>query len=146
MRETGDQRASAWRRLGTFVALVAVAFAVTLALVVGNRLSGEALGVLAGAVCGVGAAIPTSLIVVAVTRRRGGSSDGALGRMSMSHQASERYPPVIVVSPQGVQERAHPGWNGLPPSLSAPMERNFTVVGGRSLDTEGMRYGDERCS
>jgi hypothetical protein len=108
---------------------------------VGNRLSSEALGVLAGAVCGVGAAIPTSLIVVAVTRRQ----DKDQGRREeVSWQGRERgtYPPVIVVSPQSGQQRSHQGWDGLPPSLSAPMERSFKVVGGTSGNGEGVRYGD----
>jgi len=42
---------------------------VKLAVLLGNRLN-EALAVLTGAVCGVGAAIPTSLIVVAVSQQR----------------------------------------------------------------------------
>lgn len=141
MREERYERSSRWGRLRTFLAVVAVAFAVTLALVVGNRLSSEALGVLAGAVCGVGAAIPTSLIVVAVTRRHGGRDSK---RTEMSRQPSDRsaYPPVIVVSPQSAQERSPHGWGALPPSLSAPMERSFKVVGGASADGEGIRYGD----
>jgi len=69
-----DERAnrnSGWRRLKVFVGLVVIAFSVALAAIVGNRLSDEALAVLAGAVCGVGAAIPTSLLIIAVSRRRG---------------------------------------------------------------------------
>jgi len=57
-------------RVKIFAGLVAMAFAVTLAVIVGSRLSDEALAVLAGAVCGVGAAIPTSLLIVAVSRRQ----------------------------------------------------------------------------
>jgi len=65
-----ENRGSSWRRLKVSVGLMALAFAVTSAVVIGNRLSDEALAVLAGAVCGVGAAIPTSLLVVAVSRWR----------------------------------------------------------------------------
>ena len=58
----------------TQLLLVAGLAAATIAgvgtFIVFDRLSTEALGVLTGAVCGVGAAIPTSLIIVAVTRRR----------------------------------------------------------------------------
>jgi len=46
-------RNGGWRRLKIFAGLVVMAFAATLAVVVGNRLSDEALAVLAGAVCGV---------------------------------------------------------------------------------------------
>jgi hypothetical protein len=135
MREEGYERRDRWGRVRLFLGVVTVAFAVTLALVVGNRLSSEALGVLAGAVCGVGAAIPTSLIVVAVTRRQ----DKDQGRREeVSWQGRERgtYPPVIVVSPQSGQQRSPQGWDGLPPSLSAPMERSFKVVGGTSADAD----------
>ena len=40
-------------RLKIFAGLAATVFSVTLAVVIGNRLSDEALAVLAGAVCGV---------------------------------------------------------------------------------------------
>ena len=126
-------------RLKIFVGLAATAFAVTLAIVIGNRLSDEALAVLAGAVCGVGAAIPTSLLVVAVTRRR---DEARAPAMPMPHYQGS-YPPVIVVAPPGVQQGAA-GWNTLPPSLSAPSlrapPRHFTVVGGAPVENEAAFY------
>jgi hypothetical protein len=112
------------RNTGTlkiFGGLVMTAFAVTLAVVVGNRLSDESLAVLAGAVCGVGAAIPTSLLIVAVARRR----DEPRVQPPMPQGA---YPPVVVVTPPGGQQRPNT-WDAFPPSLSAPMQRHFTVVG-----------------
>lgn len=51
------------------LAATALAVTVMVLVVIGNRLSDEALAVLAGAACGVGAAIPTSLLVIAVSRR-----------------------------------------------------------------------------
>jgi hypothetical protein len=120
-----------WERLKIFVGVVGLAFVVTLALIVGSRLSDEALGVLAGAVCGVGAAIPTSLIIVAVTRRRDASGTSWGKDAPTSQQAS--YPPVVVISPQGGQQQPS-GWDGYPPSLSAPTQRTFTVVGEPSAD------------
>ena len=60
MMDETMNRSRGGSRLKIFAGLVALAFAVTLAVIVGNRLSDEALAVLAGAVCGVGAAIPTS--------------------------------------------------------------------------------------
>ena len=56
------------KHIYTFVSVIGVALAVTLAVVIGRRLSDEAISILAGAVCGVGASIPTSLLVVWVTR------------------------------------------------------------------------------
>ena len=120
-------------RVKIFAGLVTLAFAVTLAAVVGNRLSDEALAVLAGAVCGVGAAIPTSLLIVAVSRRR--------DERQVQAPAPQRssYPPVVVVAPPGVQQRPG-GWNALPPSLNAPMQRHFNVVGDETIDGEMNSY------
>jgi hypothetical protein len=77
--------------------------------------------VLAGAVCGVGAAIPTSLLIVAVSRRR-----DELRPQPTTSQAP--YPPVVVVTPPGGPQRSD-AWNTLPSSLEAPIQRHFTVVG-----------------
>ena len=115
-----------WGRMKIFAGLVTMAFAVTLAVIVGSRLSDEALAVLAGAVCGVGAAIPTSLLIVAVSRRR----DERRAQPPAQQQAT--YPPVVVVAPPGGQRR--PGdWNALLPSLAAPVQRHFNVVGEESF-------------
>jgi len=127
------ERGRGWGRVRIFAGLVMMAFAVTLAVVVGRRLSDEALAVLAGAVCGVGAAIPTSLLIVAVSRRR----DERRVQPPVPQQGP--YPPVVVVAPPGGQQR--PGaWNALPPSVTAPMQRHFTVVGGAPVDAEVMAY------
>jgi hypothetical protein len=129
-----------------FMGVVVVAFAVTLAVVVGNRLSEEALGVLAGAVCGVGAAIPTSLLIVAVSRRQSesGSSRTRAREREREYEPRQAYPPVVVVSPGNAQQPSRSSWNALPSSLAAPMDRNFRVVGGASVDREGVRYDGER--
>ncbi len=120
-------------RVKIFAGLVAMAFAVTLAVIVGSRLSDEALAVLAGAVCGVGAAIPTSLLIVAVSRRQDER------RVQPPAPQAGPYPPVVVVAPPGGQQRPN-DWNMLPPSLAAPAQRHFTVVGGEPVDAEVMSY------
>jgi len=144
MREGREGRESRWARLKVFAGLVVVAFAVTLAVVVGNRLSEEALGVLAGTVCGVGAAIPTSLIVVAVTRRQNEDRSRRSRDREREYEPRQAYPPVVVVSPGNAQQGARSPWQALPSSLSAPMGRDFRVVGGASMDREEVRYDRER--
>jgi len=81
-------------------------------------------------VCGVGAAIPTSLLILSVSRRR--------EEMRIQPPASSQgvYPPVIVIAPPGGSQQQPEGWNILPPSLSAPTQRQFTVVGGTPMDIE----------
>ncbi len=120
-----------WERLKLMTGIAALAFAVTLAIVVGNRLSDEAISVLVGAVCGVGAAIPTSLIIVAVTRRQ----DKQEHRNYQSPNPAASYPPVIVVAPPGGQNGEY--WRALPSSFNAsgaPSRRRFTVVGAPPTD------------
>jgi hypothetical protein len=133
MDERVSRNSNVGRRLKVFGVLVVMAFAVTLAVIVGNRLSDEALAVLAGAVCGVGAAIPTSLLIVSVTQRR---------REEVHTQPPTQqgaYPPVVVVTAPGTQQRPD-AWQALPPSLTAPMQRQFTVVGGTPVDAEVRTY------
>ena len=129
------RRNNTGERLQILAGLAATAFAVTLAVIIGNRLSDEALAVLAGAVCGVGAAIPTSLLVVAVTRRR----DEARMPTMPAPQYQGSYPPVVVVAPPGGQQGVS-GWNALPPSFNPPTQRHFTVVGGSTVETEAAVY------
>jgi hypothetical protein len=112
-------RPELWKRIQLVVALFAVAFGVTLAYIIGDRLSQEALAVLAGAACGVGAAIPTSLLIVAATKR---------------HQATQPpsgqqppYPPVVVVTPPG--QTAYPPPPGGTTLTQLPIGRTFEIVG-----------------
>lgn len=140
-----ENRSSADRlaRLKIFAVIATLAFIVTLAWVVGNRLSDEALSVLAGAVCGVGAAIPTSLLIVAVSRRREEPQTRA-------QAAQAPYPPVVVVAPPG-HSPSTGDWRAPYASMTAPTERQFTVVGGGDGPQGGMsmkRNGgyDERYS
>lgn len=46
------------------VIVAAIAFAVALAYIVGSRLSGEAIAVVVGAVCGISASIPVCIALV----------------------------------------------------------------------------------
>jgi drug/metabolite transporter (DMT)-like permease len=124
-------------RLAVLAGLVVASFGIALALVVGNRLSDEALAVLAGAVCGVGAAIPTSLLVVAVSRRR----DEPHARPAPPNPYQGAYPPVVVIAPPGAAQQGANAWNGLPSSFDAPIQRQFTVVGGSPPEADRMVYG-----
>lgn len=121
------------RKPKAFWGFVALTFAVTLAVIIGNRLSDEALAVLAGAVCGVGAAIPTSLLIIAIMRRRDRPSE-EWNEPRQPHPQQGYYPPVIVVTPSNAQPQH--GWNGYPPSLTTPIQREFTIVGGATSDRE----------
>lgn len=118
-------------------------FAVTVAVLVGNRLSDQALAVLAGSVCGVGAAIPTSLIILAVSRWRDRPRDtphpfSPVNPLNYPYQQHPGYPPVIVVAPPQGQL---PQWGGspYPTPFGPPVEREFTVVGGQGEQDDLLR-------
>ena len=103
-----------------------LAFAVTLAVVVGNRMSTEAMAVVVGVVCGVVAAIPMSLLILAVsTRRDRQNSDW----QAYGHPAgrSSGYPPVIVI--QGSGPMATPMQPRYLGSAVEPVSRQFHIVG-----------------
>jgi len=105
--------------------IILLAFAVTLAVVVGTRMSAEAMAVIVGVTCGVAAGIPMSvLILVALNRRADAASERG---MSRGVPQAATYPPVVVI--QG--GTAAPG--GLvPPYYPSSMEvarRQFRIVG-----------------
>ena len=113
--------------------LALLAFAITLAIVIGERMSSEAMAVLMGVVAGVAASIPTSLIVVWIAAKV----------MLKPNESTPVEPPRVVVMQQPTPQPApaygypapqqYPGWGGGPayPAVAAPpMPRKFTVIGG----------------
>jgi hypothetical protein len=115
-------------------------FAVVLAVVVARQLSTEAMAVVIGVVCGVAAGIPTSLLLlVALTwrdRRR-------LEELEQQARRAERnYPPVVVVQggmPQALPQGPQAGYWPAPMS-GPPARREFHVVGGDDLLSDGREY------
>jgi hypothetical protein len=111
------------------VALILVAFAVTLAVVVGNRMSTDAMAVVIGIVCGVGASIPTSLLIMAVSSRR----------ETKEERGQAGLPSVVIVNP-GNQAGPAPNYYqppSLPPALSQGAPRQFRVIGQEDAVIDG---------
>lgn len=113
-----------------FVFLMSAIFAITLATVVGTRISPDAMAVIIGIVCGVLASIPTSVILVWVLRQRDRSLEAQSGSMRMG-----QYPPVVVVNGQGTT-----GYAGAmtPPALTGgtPIgSRDFKVIGQENTES-----------
>jgi hypothetical protein len=130
---------------------VGLGFAVTLAVVVGQRLSAEAMAVVIGVIAGVAASIPTSLIVVWFASRS--NAIHTVVEMPVP-RAAEPEPRIVVVTPPAPQPppappgygyaapagqaaRAHQGhaYSGYAPQAILP-PRRFTVVGGMALEDE----------
>lgn len=134
--------------MGRWIAVIFLAAAVALAVVVGQRMSTEAMAVVIGVVVGVVAGVPTGLMVLAVVRARREERPPTV-RSDFAVPPPQVY---IVQPPSGVQPPAASG----PPSawlpgaadgrLSAPYldppalrpARRFRVVGDddRWLDEE----------
>jgi hypothetical protein len=115
---------------------IGLAFAVTLAIVVGQRLSAEAMSVLVGVLAGVAASIPTSLIVVWFATRT-----LAVMRSTPTTAPPTQSEPRVLVVPQAMA----PGYQnfasyGVPANVAmqAPLPpawapRQFNVIGGAEL-------------
>jgi hypothetical protein len=111
------------KRVRNFLIALSLAFSVTLAIILGQRLSDQAVSILAGAACGVAASIPTSLLIVWVTRQRSKEE-----KVQRQQPAQGMYPPVIVVQPPA-QPGLPPGQQQAYPQMQPPAPRQFTVVG-----------------
>ena len=114
------------------VALLTVAFVVTLGVVVGTRMSSDAIAVLVGVIAGVAASIPTALLLMAVTRRRESSEDERY--RDPRYAAARAAPPVIVVTPGGGVQQQLPygspyGYTAPYAGLPSGQRRQFRVMG-----------------
>lgn len=138
------RRGSGIRQL---IVLLTVAFMVTLGVVVGARLSSDAIAVLVGVIAGVAASIPCALLLLAVTRRQEDDDEelypderGGYDRYDDPRRAA---PPVIVVTPGQASPQQLPpwasgqadwaAWEGSP---SSHARRQFRVMGYDESDDE----------
>ena len=115
--------------------LAGIAFAVALAVIVGNRLSNEAMAVVVGAVCGISASIPVSIALVIAASKNWGRDAGPreIGYDYQSHRYAPQPPQILVVSPP---QQAQPPYGFAPnqfylppgaPDVGAP--RDFKIIG-----------------
>jgi hypothetical protein len=113
------------RGLKQLIALLGVAFVVSLAVVVGTRMSSDAIAVLVGVIAGVAASIPTALLLMVVTQRRAQEPPPARRR---SHRSS---PPVIVVAPGNQLHGQHSPYlpRGAYEALEPSPPRQFRIMG-----------------
>lgn len=116
-----------------FIVVISSIFAIAFAIVVGFRMSPDAMAVIIGIICGMLASVPTSIILVWVLRQRDRQMEAQLGPSRMGH-----YPPVVVVNGQGTNGY---GAAATPPALTAAAmpsgSRDFKVVGQENTETVG---------
>ena len=108
-----------------------LAFGVTLAAIVGQRMSTDAMAVVIGVAVGVAASVPTSLLLVALLRReRAGGWRSEAPAAPPSHLQS---PNVIVLNPADLLgQRREPPYVPLPPpelTASDGGMRRLRIVG-----------------
>ena len=124
------------------VVVVSAAFAVSLAVVIGYRMSAEAMAVVVGVVCGVVASVPTSLLLVWALARRGQANGAADGQGRVG--PGSHYPPVVVVNPgpgYGVSAYGMPPLSSAERSLPPPTgPRTFKVVGQEETRLDDVRH------
>ena len=112
-------------KLTILAGISCVSFTITLAMLIGSKLSDQALAVLSGAACGVSAAIPTSLLIVGITYKQ--------RQPQVQPQQQNQYPPIVVVGqqpmPAQLQQPGHAQDQTQTTMEYAPQPRTFTVVG-----------------
>ncbi len=110
------------------VAVAFIAFIVTLAVIIGRRMSTDAMAVVIGVGCGVLASIPTSLLILAVMNRRG----------EREIPQRREYPPVVIVNPSSNQP--HYLQTPFPAPMLQPQQRQFRVIGDEDVVLDEGRY------
>ena len=114
--------------------LAGIAFAVALAVIVGNRLSDEAMAVVVGAVCGISASVPVSVALVIAASRNWGREAGPreVEYDYGAHRYAPQQPQILVVSPPPQQPYAYPPNQYFPTPLNedaAISPRQFKIIG-----------------
>ena len=116
---------------GTLI-VVGAAFAVGLAVMIGSRMSADAMAMVVGVGCGMLASVPTSLLLVWALGRRG-QGNAAQVEAQPRYGVGAGYPPVVVVNPgpgYGMNGYGLPALGQLERGLPAPGgARSFRVVG-----------------
>jgi hypothetical protein len=113
-------------KLKHVVLFLALTFTIALAVVIGKKMSTEAMAVVIGIVCGVAASVPTTALLTLVLGRRDREKDD-----SRQQARAGAYPPVVVIqggAPQSLPPSPQAGyWPALSPGPL--VQREFHVVG-----------------
>jgi hypothetical protein len=114
-----------------------IVFAGVLGVVIAKQMSAEAMAVVVGVICGVAAAIPTSLLLLVVLTRNDRRRLEEEDRQRRSNRGD--YPPVVVIqggAPQSLPAGPQAGY--WPSPAPGPLtDRQWQVVGGEDLLEEG---------
>lgn len=115
----------------------AIAFGVTLAIVVGLRLEQAALTVAVGLACGVGVSVLSGVLLLALLRRRQARRERTMrgdprllsqSLWQVTASPTAQRPMVVVAAPRTLQARAGERWLQENAAVFSP-PRQFRVVG-----------------
>jgi hypothetical protein len=105
---SGTEPGREGRGMRQLITLLALAFVVTLGVVVGTRMSSDAIAVLVGVIAGVAASIPCALLLMAVTRRQEPEQETSYDGARYDDPRYRQVPPVIVVTPGAAPQQQLP--------------------------------------
>jgi hypothetical protein len=108
---------------------VLIVFAITLAIVVGWRMSSEAMAVVIGVIAGVAASIPTSIIIIWITLRGKPSAPPPIPRREAESDQS-RIIVVNATSPPAPRYSNSTLPSPYPEGDPQRPTRRFTIIGG----------------
>jgi hypothetical protein len=123
------------KRIGRFVTLMGIVFAISGGIIVTQRLSEDTLALLIGLSCGIAAMLPTILIGWLWLKKEAGMRD-TVEKKNLEQTVLQ--PPVIVVAPQALpgymQSYGQPALSATTPQSThwehVPAAREFKIVGG----------------
>lgn len=129
-------------RAVAILGLGVAAFAVTLAVYIGSHLSNEAMSVLTGAACGVGAMLP-AVVIAALSLLRRRDRENIAPQSHWMQPGVPQQPPIIVVTPPASSNALSAGdWQRIyPQGFNMPVnERQFSVIGQEEGGQNDERY------
>ena len=120
------------------IIVAAIAFAVALAYIVGSRLSGEAIAVVVGAVCGISASIPVCIALVIASGSNWGRREESIepdsARYGYDPRRYAQQPQIVFMSPPQTQMPygypPNPYYFPAPANDVALGPREFKIIGG----------------
>lgn len=123
------------RSSGLVIALALIGFAVTLAVMIANRLSDQQVALLTGVICGAGLALPLGIAIGAVVASGRHPLRSALTSPPVSPPAS---PPIIYMTPPSPAPYtpAAPLRAIEMIERSEPPRRSFKVIGDGDFDDD----------
>jgi hypothetical protein len=104
-------------------------FGVTLAYLIGQRMSTDAMAVVIGVAVGVAASVPMSVLLVALLRRESGRREAAHQPMPAGYGYGSQQQPVVVINPADLLNRQQGPTYGLTgPMTALPPAAGYAAI------------------